>query len=49
MRYVPLNKMSKKARKEYYNSKRNNWDTDPRMRVVPNKKRSYVWKEDYND
>ena len=46
---APLKKQSKKAQKEYNNSRRNFWDADPRMKVVPNKKKNHVPKEDYNE
>jgi len=39
---APLKKQSKKAQKEYNNSKRNFWDVKPVTKVVPNKKKNYV-------
>lgn len=42
---APLKKQSKKAQKEYNNSKRNFWITDPRTKIVPNKKKDYIPKE----
>ena len=38
---TPMAKQSKKAQKAYNNSKRNFWETDPRMKVIPNKKKNY--------
>ena len=46
---APLKKQSKKAQKEYNNSKRNFWDVPPVTKVIPNKKHSAVTKEDYNE
>ena len=46
---APLKKQSKKSQKEYNNSRRNFWETDPRTKVVPNKKRNYVPKEDQDE
>lgn len=35
---VQLNKMSKKAQKEYYSKRRVSWDFSPVTRVKPSKK-----------
>ena len=39
MKYVPLEKMSKRAKKEYYEKQRATWNgLSPISRVVPNKR-----------
>ena len=42
---APMSKQSKKAQKEYNNSKRNTWPVKPVTKVVPNKKKTFVPKE----
>lgn len=38
-RFIPINKKSKKAQKEYYAKKRNTWgEFNPMMRTMPNGK-----------
>ncbi len=38
-RYIPINKKSKKAQKEYYAKKRNTWgEFNPMTRTMPNGK-----------
>ena len=43
---APLKKQSKKAQKEYNNSKRNFWEVKPTMKVIPNKKKNALSKDD---
>jgi len=38
---TPMRKQSKKAQKEYNNSRRNVWPVKPVTKVVPNKKKNY--------
>ena len=44
--FIPYQKLSKKKRREYNNSKRNFWEVDPITKVVKNKK-PYNRKEKY--
>ena len=38
-KFIPLEKMSKKAQREFYNRQRKSWNgVDHRTRVVPNKR-----------
>lgn len=41
-KFISVDKMSKKQRKEYFSSRRNDWGTmSPITRVVPNKKKNF--------
>ena len=46
---APLNKQSKKAQKEYNNTKRNSWPVKPVTKIIPNKKKDYIPKEIENE
>lgn len=39
MKFVPLDKQSKRQRDEHFRSRRKAWDTDPRPRIVESKKK----------
>lgn len=46
MKYVPVNKRSKKAQKEFNSMSRLTWVIPPTTKVIPNKKKNYVFKEE---
>lgn len=49
MKYVPLEKRSKKAQKEFYKQQRGSWlGVDPRQRIVPSAKlyKRNKWKQE---
>ena len=45
MKYIPVNKRSKKARKEFHLKSRILWTIPPVTKVIPNKKKNYEVEE----
>lgn len=47
MKYIPVDKRSKKAQKEHNSKNRLMWMIPPVTKVIPNKKKNYEFKIDY--
>lgn len=44
---IPLKKQSKKNKREYYSKMRKKWDINPVCKVVPDKKKKFKEKIDF--
>lgn len=48
-KFVPIDKRSKKNKKEVFDTQRHGWEIHPRTRTIPDKKRYDRHKKDYEE